>query len=268
MIGIRKLACNLVVRMRWTRCVPFLGVAILSLVGPGQVHAQLVPDLAASLRAFLLPHIPTPLYEKRENWNHTIEGSRVHWEGKGLDLKPRTVKTYKKHGIWKHVVIASPNVDQSLKLVVQNVQLPEPGRTTFDVVLVLPANVEYEQQHWERGVRLFSGSVRARMRVSLNLTCELTSRLEPGSKFLPEVVLRLRVIHATTAYDQLVIEHLPGVGGDAAKILGEVIVENMKKWHPSVERNLLERLNAAIVKAGDSKEIRVGLTGLQRSTKK
>jgi hypothetical protein len=254
--------------MRGTRRLPvLLGISLLLGCADG-VWAQAAPGLAESLRAFLLPHIPAPLYEKRENWNHTVEATRLHWEGKGLDLKARTVKTYKKHGIWKHVLISSPNLVQSLKLVVQNLQMPEPGRTTFDVVLALPANVEYEQQHWERGVRLFSGSVRARMRVALTLTCELTTRLESGSKLLPEVVLRLRVVRATTAYDQLVIEHLPGVGGDAAKILGEVIVENMKKWHPSVESNLLERLNAAIVKAGDSNEIRVGLTGLQRSTKK
>jgi hypothetical protein len=254
--------------MQGTRRLPvLLGISLL-LGCADCAWAQAAPGLAESLRAFLLPHIPAPLYEKRENWNHTIEATRLHWEGKGLDLKARTVKTYKKHGIWKHVLISSPNLVQSLKLVVQNIQLPEPGRATFDVVLALPANVEYEQQHWERGVRLFSGSVRARMRVALTLTCELTTRLESGSKLLPEVVLRLRVVRATTGYDQLVIEHLPGVGGEAAKILGEVIVENMKKWHPSVESSLLERLNAAIVKAGDSKEVRVGLTGLQRTTKK
>lgn len=151
---------------------------------------------------------------------------------------------------------------------VQNVRQVEPGRSTFDVILVLPAEVEYEQQNWERGVKLYSGSVRSRLRVSLTLTCELTTKIEPSKQLLPDMILRLRVLHATTAYDQLVIEHLPGIGGQAAKILGNAIVENMKKWHPSVEYNLLERLNAAIVKAGDSKDIRVGLAGLQRAGKK
>jgi hypothetical protein len=254
--------------MRLTECYLLLVVGLISLVYVERLQAQSPPALADSLRAYLIPHIPTPLYEKRENWNQTVEAKRVHWEGKGLNIKPRTVKTYKKHGKWKHVLISSPNLAQSLKLVIQNVMQPEPGRTTFDVVLALPADVEYEQQNWERGLRLWSGSIRARMRVALNLNCELTTRLEPGSKLLPEMVLRVRVLHATTAYDQLVIEHLPGFGGDAAEILGKAVVENMKKWHPSVERNLLERLNAAIVKAGDSKEIRVGLTGLKRPTKK
>jgi hypothetical protein len=62
-----------------------------------------------------------------------------------------------------------------------------------------------------------------------------------------------------------VVEHLPGIGGQTAKLLGEVVIESMKKWHPAIERRLIEKLDAAIVKAGDSKDIRVGLSGLQRS---
>jgi hypothetical protein len=239
----------------------------VSASAPAQSPAQ--PNLAASLRTFLLPHIPNPLYEKRDNWNHTVEAvSRIGWQGQGLETKPKIVKSQKNQGIWKHVVISSPNVVQSLQLSIQNVQQSEPGRTTFDVILLLPADVEYEQQNWERGVKLFSGKVKARLRVALNLTCELTTRLEPGKLVVPDMILRLRVLRATTAYDQLVVEHLPGFGGQTAKVLGGIIVESMKKWHPSVEKNLLDRLNAAIVKAGDSKDIRVGLAGLQRGTKK
>lgn len=249
----------------------FLVAAIVPVAFNQAVSAQdpAGQNLATSLRAFLLPHIPNPLYEKRDNWNHTIEAtSRIGWQGQGLETKPKIVKSQKNHGVWKHVVISSPNVAQSLRVSIQNVQLLEPGRTTFDVILLLPADVEYEQQNWERGIKLFSGKVKARLRVSLNLTCELTTRLEPGKLVLPDMILRLRVLRSTTAYDQLVVEHLPGFGGQPAKVLGEIIVDNMKKWHPSVERNLLDRLNAAIVKAGDSKDIRIGLAGLQRATKK
>jgi hypothetical protein len=247
----------------------FVAIFVLTSRAPALVLAPTHPNLAASLRAFLLPHIPNPLYEKRDNWNHTIEAvSRIGWQGQGLETRPKIVKSQKNHGVWKHVVITSPNVVQSLQLSINNVQQPEPGRTTFDVVLLLPADVEYEQQNWERGIKLFSGKVKARLRVSLNLTCELATRLEPGKLVLPDMVLRLRVLRAATAYDQLVVEHLPGFGGQTAKILGEIVVESIKKWHPSVERNLLDRLNVAIVKAGDSKDIRIGLAGLQRVTKK
>ncbi len=168
-------------------------LAIQSLAPSQAITAQesTASSLAASLRALLLPQIPNPLYEKRENWNHTIEvAGHIHWEGQGLDAKPKIVKTPKNHGIWKHVAIRSPNVAQSLLLNVQNVQQLEPGRSTFDVILALPAEVEYEQQNWDRGVKLYSGSVRARLRISLTLTCELTTRLEPSKQLLPDMILR------------------------------------------------------------------------------
>jgi hypothetical protein len=34
----------------------------------------------------------------------------------------------------------------------------------------------------------------------------------------------------------------------------------MHQWHPSFERDLLAKADAAIVKAGDTKEIRIGLS--------
>ena len=247
-------------------------LASLYLANIPAATAQQAPTeavLAASLRAFLLPEIPTPLYEKRENWDHKIETtSRIGWQGQGLDTKPKIVKSEKNHGVWKHVTVTAPNAAQSLLVSVQNVQQVEPGRTTFEVILALPANVEYEQQNWERGLKVFSGKVKARLRVSLNLTCEFTTKIVPGKQLLPDMILRLRVLRSNTAYDHLVVEHLPGIGGKTAKILGEVVIESMKKWHPGIERHLLEKLDAAIVKAGDSKDVRVGLSGLQRTAKK
>jgi hypothetical protein len=56
--------------------------------------------------------------------------------------------------------------------------------------------------------------------------------------------------------------HLPGLGGDAAKVLGEAVLGTIKQVHPSMERRLLEKANAAIVKAGDTKEVRISFKAL------
>jgi hypothetical protein len=58
------------------------------------------------------------------------------------------------------------------------------------------------------------------------------------------------------------VEHIAGVGGEAAKLLGDAARSSMKHWHPSFERRLIEKANEAVVKAGDTKEVRLGLTGL------
>jgi hypothetical protein len=127
-------------------------------------------------------------------------------------------------------------------------------------------NIVLERQTWLRGVRLYSGSTRARVKISLSLACEAVTRLEtPKGATLPEVVFRFRVINSFLHYEDLVIEHTAGVGGDTAKYLGELVLSIIKQVKPSLERKLFERANAAILKAGDSKEIRIGLNGVSRS---
>jgi hypothetical protein len=70
------------------------------------------------------------------------------------------------------------------------------------------------------------------------------------------------VLQADLNYDHLVVEHMAGVGGDAAKVLGEAVYATVRGLRPSLERNLLAKANAAIVKAGDTREVRVSLLSL------
>ena len=92
------------------------------------------------------------------------------------------------------------------------------------------------------------------------LKCVATSRTEPKpGSFIPDFVFRLKVNEAQLFYENLVIEHTAGLGGDAARILGEFAVETVKKAKPELERDLLNKANAAIVKAADTKEVRVSL---------
>jgi hypothetical protein len=69
----------------------------------------------------------------------------------------------------------------------------------------------------------------------------------------------VKVTEAKLFYEKLVIEHTAGIGGDAAKLLGDAVIDMVKQAKPSLERDLLKKANAAIVKAADTKEIRVSL---------
>src|SRR5262249_32535898 len=111
------------------------------------------------------------------------------------------------------------------------------------------------------GTRLYSGSVRARLRLKLNLRCEVTGRLEANG-LLPEAVIRLRVVGSDVGYENFVVEHIPGVGGEGAKVLGNAAHASLAQWRPSLERNLAEKANKAILKAADTKEVRIGLASL------
>jgi hypothetical protein len=78
------------------------------------------------------------------------------------------------------------------------------------------------------------------------------------------VIFRLHAVRSDLTYSHLVVEHILGVGGDLAKLLGEAIQHGIHRWRPSLERNLLNKANAAIEKAADTKEIRIGLGSLLR----
>jgi hypothetical protein len=218
--------------------------------------------LAGTLRDLLLASLPSPLYEDTSHWGtQKWVAGRTRWRGKGADIHPEVEQVLKNDGRWWKIRLTSSRPAQTLALDVRDVQRPEPGRMLFTALLATDADVELERQTWKQGVRFYSGSTRARLRVRLALRCEAVTRVE-GGKLLPEAVFRLRVLQAEVGYDHFVVEHIAGVGGDAAKVLGEGLHATLQRLRPSLERRLLEKANAAIVKAGDTKEVRVSLLGL------
>jgi hypothetical protein len=211
------------------------------------------------LRELLVRNLPSPLYEGSWGWGRTARVTTgIKRTGTGLHAK----KEDRNDGTWRKVRITAANVPSGLVLELRNLQHPEPGRTTFELFFALDARVEFEQQKWKAGVRLYSGSVRARLRIQLALDCELISRLEWQGRLSPDAVFRLHVERSHLTYRDLVVEHLAGVGGDAARLLGEALQRGIRHWHPSLERKLLAKANAAIEKAADTKEIRIGLGAL------
>lgn len=211
--------------------------------------------LAVLLRGLLLANLPSPLVEAPRNWGHQREVIvGLKWSGP----KPSPQKSFRNDGHWQRVRLEAVNPATSLALGVNKYANPEPGKVTFDALIGLDTRLTYEQQVWKSGVRLYSGETRARCRAALRLSCEVTNRMEKrAGSVLPDVVLRVRVTEAEVFYTDLVCEHTLGMGGDAAKIIGEAIHNLLNAVKPSVERDMLARANAAIVKAADTKEVRV-----------
>jgi hypothetical protein len=217
--------------------------------------------LAGNLRAYLLQALPAPLFEDQRHWGVQKAVREVKWRGKGLRVHPEVEEVPENDGRWWKVRVSAANPADSLVLDLRDVDRPGPGRLTFTAFVSLDANVEFDRQTWHEGARLYSGSVRARMRLKLTLRCEAEGRLE-GKGFLPEAVVRLRVVGSDFRYDNFVVEHIAGMGGEAARLLGDAARAGAEQWHPSLERSLVARANEAIVKAGDTREVRVGLMAL------
>ncbi|MFQ3592996.1 MAG: hypothetical protein SNJ82_07375 [Gemmataceae bacterium] len=207
-------------------------------------------QLAAQLKELFLGVLPDPLYEDSSHWGRQERNLRGQ---------------LKNDGRWWKLRLEGRQLPNGLSVRIEDLQPGGKNRQTFSLYIDLMTNVLLERQTWLKGVRLYSGSTRARVKIQLSLACEIVSRLEtPKGAMLPELVFRFRILNSFLSYDDLVVEHTAGVGGDTAKYLGELVLSIIKHIKPSLEVKLFERANAAILKAGDSKEIRIGLNGVSR----
>jgi hypothetical protein len=229
------------------------------------LNSGTVDGLAGSLRGYLVRSLPDPLYEASPGWGHQERAIRgVKWTGKVLPLRPEVMHGEANQGIWKKIRVTAVNRADTLVFDIRDLRSPEPGRITFTIFTTFDARVEYTRQRWEAGVKLFDASARARLRIKLNLQCEASARLELKGLMPPDAVVRLHVVQSNVQWENFVLEHVAGIGGEAAKLFGETVQKSIRQWHPSLERDLQAKANAAIVKAADTKEVRVNLSQLLR----
>ena len=230
---------------------------VLAALGGGSVDA-----LAGTLRGFLVKSLPNPVYEDARHWGMQKSVREVRWRGKGLHVHREEVDVLKNDGRWWKVRVTGERLADTLVLDLRDARQVEPGRMTFTAFISFDTHVDFDRQVWRSGTRTYSGGIRARLRVRLTLHCEATARLDAGGGILPDALFRLRVLRSESGYDNFVVEHIAGLGGEAAKLLGDAARGSLKQWRPSMERELLAKADAAIVKAGDTKEVRVSLSKL------
>src|SRR5262245_32788068 len=104
------------------------------------------------LKPYLIDALPRPLYEKSINWGHQEPAFHaLRWDG----IKPRVVKTLKNDGTWRKIRLDIRN-PHTLVVKIHDARQVDPERLTFKVFLTCQAQVEIEQQNWERGLRLYA----------------------------------------------------------------------------------------------------------------
>jgi hypothetical protein len=239
---------------------PLLTAALFFALASPAVAAPPADELASVMRTLLTAALPSPLVAKEFNWGHQVEVMNgITWEGDGILKKPHKQKKLKNDGVWRKIRVEAFDPEKNLTLAVKNVQQPEKGKLTFDIVVALQTRITFEQQVWTRGTRLYSGETRARCRPIVLLKCESTSRVTKTGGLIPEVVFRMRVLDATLSYDEFRVDHTAGVGGELAKVMGDALHDTIKLWKPSLEKDMKEKAQQAIVKAGDTKEVKLGL---------
>jgi hypothetical protein len=202
--------------------------------------------LAGALRNELIDKLPSPLAESSPDWGHTkrIGGSN------------------NKQGKWRKVRLDALNPRDTLVIDVRDPKAAGDGSVGFSVFLLCDARVEYTEHVYEAGIRMLATSARARLRLHLKVECQAVARLDAGSLWMPDLVLSIRATKAEVSYDNLVVEHAAGVGGDAAKLLGEGLKKGLHELGPGLEASWLAKADAAVVKAGHAREVRLNLAKL------
>jgi hypothetical protein len=241
--------------IRWVACA-------LVLLTATELRAQepAIPNVAEMMKPFLVDAIPAKLYEHSRNWGKTSPTPHaIHWHG----LRPEIVSTPRNDGHWQKVRISPRNLASSFDFRMSPAKRIDAERQSFQIFLSFVATVDYEHQLWESDVRLYSGNTRARIRILLTMDVENTLRLDTKKKALvPDMIFRLRATSAKLAYKDLVVEHTAGVGGSAARVIGEAIEGLVHELQPNLEQKLLDKAGAAVVRAADTREIRIGLSSL------
>ena len=213
--------------------------------------------LTPLIRQLLLQSMPQPLGASPGNWGQqrdVLVGVKWH------RLKPEPMKSPRNDGHWQRVRVESIEPAETFGFGLANLHSPEPQRTTFEATLGLNVRVVHEQQLWKSGVRLYSGETRARAYVAVKVNCEMTTRFEqPAGHLLPTAVVRLRVTEADLHYKDLVCEHIVGLDGQPAKVVGDMVLKSLRQVKPGWDAGAKDRANAAIVRAADTREVRLEL---------
>lgn len=240
-----------------------VAIVCMALTAPafaGPTDAPTADELSVIFRGLLTSALPDPLVQHSSNWgNQKKVANGVTWEKSGALVKPHVQKKLKNDGSWQRLKVEAIDPQKNLTVNVLNLKYAEKGKVTFDVLVILQTRITFEQQVWLSGIRLFDGEVRARCRPLLLLRCESTTRAEKSGGHLPDVVFRMRATDGKLSYDQFKVEHLAGVGGDMAKVLGESAHNLLNQLRPSIERKMLENASQAIVKAADTKDVKLSL---------
>ena len=217
-------------------------------VSPLRADPPSAKEFADVTRGLILANLPTPLTEKEFGWGRQVESVVGH--------------KMRNHGTWRKLRVSAMNPAKTLTVDVRNLKQLDGGQAAFELAVGFDAQIDFEQQIWERGLRLYGGSTQARAKVVVTLQCEIHTRSEAGSGPLPDFVFKLRVTKAELRYSGLDFVHVGAIGGDGADVIGHAIHDTIKAVKPTLEKDLLARADAAIVKASDNKEVRLSLNKL------
>ncbi|MGL6074333.1 MAG: hypothetical protein ACRC8S_09245 [Fimbriiglobus sp.] len=227
-------------------------------------EAEKMPDtqetLTPFLRQLLLQSMPQPLGQHPGNWGQmrdVMVGMRIN------RFKPEVVRDLRNDGLWQRVRVEAIDPQSTFSFHLDSIKPVDAHTSRFEATMGLPVRAIHEQQLWKSGKRLYGGEVRGRTTVTIRVVGEMTTRFERGpNQLLPTAVVRVHVTQADVDYSPIVCEKILGLEGQPAKLVGEMALKALRTAKPGFEGDMKAKANTAILKAADTKEVRVELLKL------
>jgi hypothetical protein len=210
-------------------------------------------EMSQRFRDMVIKFAPSPLYEGSPKWGH----QELTRDRNSSRRDPKYV--LQNHGVWRKIKVTADDLPQTLVFEVRRMESAEPRLVSIDLFLAFDTRTQVHQQSWSKGRKLIDGEIRARMRVKVAVTCDVQLETKATKYVIPEIIFRLKVRKADVDYENLVTEHIFGIGGDGAKLIGDVVVNVVKEFMPSLEKRLLDQLELSLVKALDNKEVKISV---------
>lgn len=229
-----------------------------------QPNPEEVAAISKLMRDMTLQHMPDPLVKANDGWGKQKEFvvGKVMLRNPNK-FGPEVPRELFNDGLWRRFTVTARDPADTLGIGITELVRPEADKMLVTINVAMDINFRMEQQLWVRGRQLYSGETRGHCTGAVQLKAVVThkSEFKPGA-LLPDIALKVTTTEAKLFYDKIVIDHTAGLDGDDAKKVGDLVVDLVKSVKPELEKELLEKANAAIVKAAGTKEVKLQLDKL------
>jgi hypothetical protein len=219
--------------------------------------------IAKLMREQALKQMPDPLVKANDGWGKQKEFVVGKMILRNPSRFPDAPTELFNDGLWRRFTVSARDPEKTLAIGFAELVRPAPDALNVTLNVAMDINFKMEHQLWVRGRQLYSGQTRGHCKGAVQLKALVVHKTEfkPGT-LLPEVTLKVTTTDAKIFYDGLTIDHTAGLDGEDAKKVGDLVIDLVKSVKPDLEKQLLEKGNAAIVKAAGTKEIKLELDKL------
>jgi hypothetical protein len=232
-----------------------------------QPKPEEVAAITKLMRKMALQKMPDPLVKANDGWGKQKEYAMGRVMLRNVNrLPPEAPRVVVNDGLWRRFTVSARDPEKTLAIGITELVRPTPDKMLVMINVAMDINFRMEQQLWKRGHMLYSGETRGHCKSAVQLKATVVHKTEfkPGS-FVPDVALKITTTDAKLFYDKLVIDHTAGIDGPDAQALADAVIDLVKSVMPNLERDLIEKGNAAIVKAAGTREVRLELDKLMKS---